>query len=67
VKATFEPTLAAVYSAHVARPSDWKSSRTIHSPVVGSVAAAASSISVPSMIVGPSRYLNWPSSEQAAT
>jgi hypothetical protein len=35
--------------------------------VVGSVPAVASSISVPSMIVGPSRYLRVPSALQVAT
>jgi hypothetical protein len=67
VKATLLPMLAAVYSAQSVRPCERKSSRTIHSPVVGSVPACASAIWVPSMIVGPSRYLTAPSSEQAAT
>jgi hypothetical protein len=44
-----------------------KSSSTIHAPVSGLVPAEASSISVPSMIVGPSRYLTVPSSLQVAT
>ena len=66
VQATFSLTCAAVYSAHAPRPSDRKSSRTIHSPAVGAVPAEASPVWAPSMIVGPSRYFGGPSSEQAA-
>ena len=66
VNATCSCWWAAVYSAQVCSPSPLKSSSTIHSPVPDCVPARASSISVPSMIAGPSRYFWVPSSLQAA-
>src|SRR5919199_2048826 len=67
VKATFLPTLAAVYCAQVCSASFWKSSSTTHSPVACWVPARASETWVPSMIAGPSRYLAEPSWVHAAT
>src|SRR4051795_354330 len=65
VKATFFWTFAAVYCAQVLSALLLKSRRTTHSPVVCCVPELASVTSVPSMIVGASRYLFLPSWVQA--
>jgi hypothetical protein len=61
VNATFSWMCAAVYCAQVFSAVLLKSSSTTHSPVVCWVPELASVTSVPSMIVGPSRYFVVPS------